>query len=666
MGKHLAPPKNKHLKAEEPHERRLPDPKELVKSILNKDIKILLDAEKEHKHRHQRGFTAPEVLLIGAASLLFLLVWLLPTQGWFRTVTFAIAAVFAGFPVIIDAVESVINGELLESDVLMTLGAVLAFCIVEYPTAVFIMIIYRVALAVESFALSEKQRYLDNIMSVLPDVAHVETAKGVEATRPENVNVGDVVLVAPGEKIPLDGVVTEGMSSVDTSPLTSEKAPRTVSAGSVAISGCINLTNPIKVRAMRSFEDSTVRQALNMISTEGKRRSETEKLAFRTARLLTPVILFLALLVAVIPPLAGGGSWTMWIGRGILFVCLSCSLSLTASVPLAFLGGLGSGARWGIFSDGGISLEKLSKAETVVVEKTGVITEGRYTVMDVFPNRISEQELLTIAATAESRSSHPIARALRLACHADISEDDEVLQIEEIPGRGVSAFIGGRQVYVGNSMLLMEHGIDFSAPSRNGTVIYVAVDGSYAGHIVLSDKVKDGAFDAIEGLRANGITNTIMLTGDVRAVARPIASSLNFDMVKPELTPNAKVSAVEYLMATKGSGTSLAFVCSGTSDLPALERADVGIAMGALYFANALSAADISIMGEDIRRLPLALRIARSVRRTAVQVILAALVSKAVLLLLGALGVIGIWVAMLCELAVLCYTVLISLRAFNL
>ncbi len=666
MGKHLAPPKNKHLKKEEKHERRLPNLKELVKSILNKDIKILFDVEKEHKHRHQRGFTATEVLLIGASSLLFLLVWLIPTHGWFRVLTFAAAAMFAGFPVIIDAIESIINGELLESDVLMTLGAIAAFCIKEYPTAVFIMIIYRVALAVESFALSEKQRYMESILSVLPNEAHVETAGKIEVTKPENVNVGDVVLVAPGEKIPLDGVVTEGMSSIDTSPLTAEKAPRTVSAGSVAISGCINLTNTIKLRVMRSFEDSTVRRALDMISTDGKRRSETEKLAFRAARLLTPLILLLALITAVIPPLAAGGNWTIWIGRGVLFVCLSCSLALTASVPLAFLGGLGSGARWGIFSNGAACLEKLSKTETIVFEKTGTITEGRFSITDVFPNRISEKELLTIAAAAESRSSHPIAKALRLACQVAVPEDDNVLQIEEIPGRGVSAFIGGRHVYVGNSLLLLEHEIEFSAPSRNGTVIYVAIDGSYAGHIVLNDKVKDGAFDAIEGLRANGVNNAVMLTGDVRAVVRPIASSLNFDMVKPELTPNAKISAIEYLMATKGNGTSLAFVCNGTSDLPALERADVGIAIGALYSGNALSAADISVMGEDIRRLPLELRIARAVKRRAVNVILAALVSKAVLLLLGVLGIIGIWFAMLCELIVLCYTVFISLKAFKL
>ena len=664
MGKHVAPPKNKHVKVRETQKRSLPDLRELIKSVLNIDLKTL-GIEKVQRRRHERGFTAPEVIQIAASSVLMMLVWLIPTTGWFRVLTFAAAAIFAGFPIILDAAESVINGELLESDVLMTLGAVVAFCLGEYPTAIFIMIIHRVALAVEAYALSEKQRYLDNILSVLPREACVETAEGTEHTSPESVNVGEILVVSPGEKIPLDGVVTEGMSALDTSPLTAETAPRTVAPGSVAVSGCVNLTNTLKIRVMRPFAESTVRCALDMISTEGKKRSDTEKQAFGAARLITPVVLFLGLLIALIPPIVSGG-WKEWIGRGVLFVCLSGSVSLTASVPLSFLGGLGSAARWGIFANGGACLEKLSKAETFVFDKTGAITEGRFTVTDVEPVRISEKELLAIAAAAESRSSHPIAQALRLACEGELPEEDENLQIEEIPGRGVSAFIGGKHVYVGNSMLLTDHDIDFSAPSRSGTVIHVAVDGVYAGHIILTDKVKEGAFDAIEGLRANGVTNAIMFTGDVRSVARSVAASLNFDMVRPELTPKAKISAVEYLMATKGSGTSLAFVCAGNSDLPAMERADVGIAMGALRYGNALATADVSVMGDDIRRLPLALRISRAVRRTALNIILVSLAVKAALLLLGALGIMSIWLAMLCELIVLCYTVFLSLRTFNL
>ena len=664
MGKHVAPPKNKHVKVRETQKRSLPDLRELIKSVLNIDLKTL-GIEKVQRRRHERGFTAPEVIQIAASSVLMMLVWLIPTAGWLRVLSFAAVVIFAGFPIILDAAESVINGELLESDVLMTLGAVVAFCLGEYPTAIFIMIIHRVALAVEAYALSEKQRYLDNILSVLPREARVETAEGTELISPESVNVGEILIVSPGEKIPLDGVVTEGMSALDTSPLTAETAPRTVAPGSVAVSGCVNLTNTLKIRVMRPFAESTVRCALDMISTEGKKRSDTEKQAFGAARLITPVVLFLGLLIALVPPIVSGG-WKEWIGRGILFVCLSGSVSLTASVPLSFLGGLGSAARWGIFANGGACLEKLSKAETFVFDKTGAITEGRFTVTDVEPVRISEKELLAIAAAAESRSSHPIAQALRLACEGELPEEDENLQIEEIPGRGVSAFIGGKHVYVGNSMLLTDHDIDFSAPSRNGTVIHVAVDGVYAGHIILTDKVKEGAFDAIEGLRANGVTNAIMFTGDVRSVARSVAASLNFDMVRPELTPKAKISAVEYLMATKGSGTSLAFVCAGNSDLPAMERADVGIAMGALRYGNALTTADVSVMGDDIRRLPLALRISRAVRRTSLNIILVSLAVKAALLLLGTLGIMSIWLAMLCELIVLCYTVFLSLRTFNL
>lgn len=667
MGKHLAPPKNKHLKETKTEKKSLPgvNVKELIKNFWTKD-----EAEQKetilHRHRRERGFTAQEVLLVGASSLLFFVVWLLPTSGWLRIVTYAIAALFAGFPVILDAAESVINGELFESDVLMSFGAIVAFCIGEYPTAVFIMIIYRMCLVIEAYAISEKQRYLDSIRSVLPDSARLETAEGAEITEPEHVNVGDIVIVAPGEVIPLDGIVSAGTSAIDTSPLTAEKTSRAVAEGSVAVSGCINLTNPIKIQVMRTFEESTVCRALDMISSGGDKRAETEKLAFRTAHVLTPIVLVLALLTAILPPVLNGGGWIEWIGRGVLFICLSGSISLTASVPLAFLGGLGSAARYGVFADGAACLEKLAKTETFVFEKTGAITEGKFKVIDVMPVNMSEKELLTIAATAESKSNHPIAHALRLACEAAIPEEDDVMEIEDIPGRGVSAFIGDRHVYVGNAMLLLEHDITFMTPNKNGTIIYVAVDNEYAGHIILNDKVKDGAFDAIEGLRANGVLNTVMLTGDVRAVARPIASALNFDMVKPELNPNAKVAAVEYLMATKGSGTSLAFVCSGTSDLPALERADVGIAVGALRTGNALNTADVSLMGEDIRKIPLLLRIARSVKRVSMNAILTVLAVKAALMLLGALGAISIWLAMLCDMLVLCYVIYISLRTFRI
>lgn len=664
MGKHVAPPKNKHLKAREKQERSLPDLNERIKSLLHIDLKIL-GTERE-EHRHQCGFTAPEVLQIAASSVVMLLVWLIPTTGWLRVLTFAAAAIFAGFPVILDAAKSIINGELLESDVLITLGAVAAFCVKEYPTAIFIMIIHRVALIVEAYALSEKQRYLDGIMSVLPTEAWVETAEGTERTAPENVNVGDTLVVRAGEKIPLDGVVTEGLSSLDTSPLTAETAPRTVTVGSVAVSGCVNLTNTIKVRVMRPFEESTVRCALNMIGTEGKKRSDMEKQAFGAARLITPVVLLLGILLAVVPPLVSGGGWMEWIKRGILFFCLSCSAALTASVPLAFLGGLGSAARWGVFANGGVCLEKLSKAETFVFDKTGAITEGRFTITEIVPEQMSEDELLTLAAAAESQSSHPIAQALRLACKDGLPEDGKITQIEELPGKGVKAMIGEHCVEVGNSLLLDDHEVQIRVPSRSSSVIYVLVDDNYAGYIELFDKVKEGAFDAIEGLRANGVTNTVMFTGDVRTVAKSVASSLNFDMVKPELTPKAKISAVEYLMVTKGSGTSLAFVCAGISDLAAMERADVGIAMGALRYGNVLTCADLSVMGDDIRRIPLALRIARSVRRTALNNILVALAAKAALLLLGALGIVSIWFAMLCELLALCYAVFLSLKTFKL
>ena len=608
-------------------------------------------AEPKDGEREKPKFSGMRLLLLAAGFVLLAAALFLPKDGWIRIALSAAAFLLAGYDVLEDAVKSVIHGQILDERLLITLASIAGFCIGEFAGAAAVMLCFRAGEMLQEAAAERSLKTAAALEESLPRMARVQRGDEVTELAPDEVQVGDTIIVEPNEVIPLDGEVLEDMSAVDISPLTGRAGTRTVNAGGAAMSGCINITRTISIRVTREFKDSTVRRLCDIAANTANVRSGQERFTARFARIYTPAAAIFALVIAVLPPLFGG-EWVKWIGRGLTVLVLSSPCAMAVSVPLAYSAGIRRAARRGMYAKTAQDIESFTKTDTVVFDKTGTVTEGRFTVTEVFPEGMSEQELLNIAATAESCSRHPIARSLREAGNVRPSEG-EVLEIEDITGRGVSAFIDGHHVYVGNAALLEEHGINFSVPSRPGAAIHVAVDNVYAGHIMIADRIKDGAFDALEELRAQGVKSLVMLTGDVRSAAKTVAASLNFDMVKAELTLDGKITAVEYMLSKKATGACLAFVGDGVGDAPVMTHADIGIALGAVNEYSAIDAADVVLMDEDIRALPEARSLCRNVTDTAGQNILLSLAAKAILVVLGVFGVINIWIAALAELCVL-------------
>ena len=618
----------------------------------------------DHDEEHDHEFSVRDCLITALAVVLFITAIFLPTSGWLRLITFIVPYLIAGYGVLIEAAEKIIAGELLDEDFLMSIASIGAFCIGEYPEAAAVMIFYRIGELFESYAVGKSRRSIAELMEIRPDYANIESENGIVKVSPETVEVGTVILIQPGERIPLDGEIIDGITSLDTASLTGESLPRTVGIGDRVLSGCINLTAPIYVEVKASYGESTASRILDLVEHSSENKSQQEGFIRRFSRIYTPVVVSLAVILAVIPPLFNH-EWISWIRRALIFLVVSCPCALVISVPLAYFGGIGSAARAGILIKGSNYLEALSKVKTMVFDKTGTVTEGRFTVTEVVAEGVSEFQLLTTAAAAERYSNHPIALCIRQAAEGIADDPAQVLQVEELPGRGVSAFINGHHVYVGNGALLEEHGIYFSVPSHPGTAIHVAIDNRYAGHIFIEDKIKDGALDAIEAVRAQGVDTLVMLTGDVQSVARSVSAKLGFDMVKSELMPDSKVSTVEYLLSTKNSGVTLGFVGDGVNDAPVLARADVGIAMGALGADAAIEAADVVLMDDDIRKLPLAMRIARFTMTIAKQNIIAALAVKFLILLLNIFGIANIWLAVFADVGVLILAIINSVRTLK-
>ena len=608
-------------------------------------------AEPKDGEREKPKFSGMRLLLLAAGFVLLIAALFLPKDGWIRIALSAAAFLLAGYDVLEDAVKSVIHGQILDERLLITLASIAGFCIGEFAGAAAVMLCFRAGEMLQDTAEERSRKTAEALEETLPRMARVQRGDEVTELAPDEVQVGDTIIVEPNEVIPLDGEVLEDMTAVDVSPLTGRAGTRTLNAGGAAMSGCINITRTISIRVTREFKDSTVRRLCDIAANTADVRSGQERFTARFARIYTPAAVIFALVIAVLPPLFGG-EWVKWMGRALTVLVLSSPCAMAFSVPLAYSAGIRRAACSGMYAKAAQDIESFTKTDTIVFDKTGTVTEGRFAVTEVFPESMSEQELLNIAATAESCSRHPIARSLREAGIIRPSEG-EVLEIEDIPGRGVSAFIDGHHVYVGNAALLEEHGINFSVPSRPGAAIHVAVDNVYAGHIMIADRIKDGAFDALEELRAQGVKSLVMLTGDVRSAAKTVASSLNFDMVKAELTLDGKITAVEYMLSKKATGACLAFVGDGVGDAPVMTHADIGIALGAVNEYSAIDAADVVLMDEDIRVLPEARSLCRSVTDTAGQNILLSLAAKAILVVLGVFGVINIWIAALAELCVL-------------
>ena len=597
--------------------------------------------------------------LIAAGALVG--VWMLPTTGWLRALSFFIPYLIGGFDGIMVAVERLSSKELLHKEPLTVLASIAAFAAGAYVEAVLLMLLLKLCAMVEALAVKRSRKETKALLNIQPDSAKVETAEGILEVTPDYVNIGDIIVVDPGERIPLDGVIIEGISAIDTSPLSGKSKPVAMTAGYRAISGCVNVTSSIRIRVDTSFEESTVNQALKLTENAPKGKTLWEERISLAAKFYTPAVFIAALLLAIIPSVISG-QWAVYLRRAAVLMMAAYPGELLVSVPLAFYGSTGCMAKNGVFVKAFRYLDALASADTMVFDKTGTITEGRFTVTDVFPEGISEQELLSIASTAEQLSPHPIALALREASSPFALSPDDELSAEDIPGRGVRASVGGKEILVGNAALLEENGIGYKVPSRSGAAIHVAVNGKYCGHILIADRIKRNAFDALENLRILGVKKTVLLTGDVLSVARPIASKLNFDMLKAELRPEEKLAAVEYLMDNKGGGGSVAFVGDGINDAAALRGADVGIAVGALGSDVSMENADILLMDKDIGKLPLAVKAARYTAAVVKVNTAAAAALKLLLLAGGAAGFIPIALAAVADAAVFTACMINSLR----
>ena len=603
------------------------------------------------------------ILRIVIAAVLVAAAMIVPLEGYWRLAAFLIPYAVVGWDVLWGAVRNILRGQVFDENFLMGLATVGAFCIGEYPEGVLVMLLYQVGELFQDFAVDRSRRSIASLMDIRPDWANIEREGKLVQVSPEEVKVGEIITVKAGERIPLDGVVTDGTSTLDTAALTGESLPRAVSPGDEVISGCVNESGLLRIRVTSEYSQSTVARILELVENSSARKARYESFITRFARWYTPVVVIAAVLLAVIPPLFVG-NWSDWINRALIFLVVSCPCALVISVPLSFFGGIGGASRKGILVKGSNYLEALAHAETVVFDKTGTLTRGVFHVTAVHPRNTTSEKLLEMAALAESYSDHPIARSLREACDREPNAA-RVSKVEELSGRGVCAVIDGKTVCVGNHKLMAEYGSECHKCHRVGTLVHVAIDGAYAGHIVISDEVKEDAAQTISGLKELGVNKTVMLTGDAREVGEDTARRLGLEEVYTELLPAGKVEKVEMLLAEKSEKGRLVFVGDGINDAPVLSRADVGIAMGAMGSAAAIEAADIVLMDDKPSKIPLAIRIARKTLRIVRQNIVFALGVKLVVLVLGALGLANMWLAVFADVGVSVIAILNAMRALR-
>ena len=579
-----------------------------------------------------------------------------------RFVGFLIAFVLCGIKVIVSAVKGIVKGNVFNENTLMVVAAVGAFCIKEYPEAVFVVLFYRVGEMFEDYAVRKSRKSISEVMNICPDSANLLVDGKIEAVDPDDVEIGDMIVVGAGERVALDGIVVSGSSFLDTSALTGEAVPREVREGDEILSGCINKNATLTVKVTKDFDDSTVSRILELVETASARKSSSEKFITKFAKYYTPVVLVCALVLAVVPPLViEGAQFSDYIYRALSFLVVSCPCALVISVPLAFFGGIGGAAKKGILVKGGNYLEVLSKAENVVFDKTGTLTKGVFRVQEINAVDISKDELIRLTAYAENVSSHPMAKSVREAFDGEIDRD-RISMSEEIAGFGVKAVVDGRTVLAGNGKLMESENIDY-IKTEGTAVIYVAVDKKFCGSIIIADEIKQDAKAGIAGLKKAGISQTFMLTGDVKATAEGIAGDLGIDRVSAELLPDDKVNELEKIMKTAKGRT--VYVGDGINDAPVLARADTGIAMGALGSDAAVEAADIVIMTDEISKIGTAVKIARKTMSIAKQNIVFSLLIKIGILVLCSFNIVGMGVAVFGDVGVMVLAVLNSFRALK-
>ena len=604
------------------------------------------------------------VFRIAFAAVLFVVVWALPTDGVVRLLTFLVPYAIVGYDVVFEALRNIAHGQVFDENFLMSVATIGAFFVADYPEAVAVMLFYQVGELFQSIAVGKSRKSIAALMDIRPDYANVLRDGDVKTVSPEEVEIGEIIEIKPGEKIPLDAVVTKGETTVNTAALTGESVPVTCRVGDAVISGSVNQNGLIEARVTSVFGESTVSKILDLVENATSKKAKSENFITRFAKYYTPCVVFAALALALIPPLFFKQPFSVWVTRALTFLVVSCPCALVVSVPLTFFCGIGGASRQGVLIKGANYLETLSKAETVVFDKTGTLTNGTFTVVAIHPQLISERELLDLTATAESVSSHPIATSI-LKAYGEPIDKTRIGNIEELSGRGIHAVIDGKSVYVGNGVLMQSVGVDFHECKTVGTTVHIAVDGLYAGHIVIADTVKPDAKSAVEQLKASGIRKTVMLTGDSDTVGQAVAKELGMDEAYTQLMPDDKVEKTEKLLAEKNTKSTLAFVGDGINDAPVLARADVGIAMGALGSDAAIEAADVVLMDDKPAKLVTAVKISRKPMRIVRQNIVFALSVKAVVLLLSAFGLASMWVAVFADVGVMILAVCNAVRAMR-
>ena len=598
-----------------------------------------------------------------------------PLTGGAQAAAYIVAYLIVGYDVLAEAFEGVKDGELFDEDFLMAVATIGAIALAvlktgDYTEAVAVMLFFQTGELFESCAVGKSRRNIAALMDVRPDYANIERDGKIVRVDPKTVKTGGVIIVNPGEKIPLDGVVVKGNSTLDTAALTGESLPRSVGVGDGVFSGCVNLDGVLSVQTTKAFGESTASKILDLLENASSRKSKSENFISKFARVYTPAVCFAALAVAVLPPLTRQfamrlpADWESWIYRALIFLVISCPCALVISIPLSFFAGLGGAGKAGVLIKGANYIETLSKTKTVVFDKTGTLTRGVFEVCAVHHNVIDERELIELTALAESASSHPIAKSLMRAYGAEV-DTARVSNIREIRGGGVIAAVDGKEVAAGNGKLMRELGVDFIPCHKTGTIVHVAVGGAYAGHIVIADVIKPQSKQAIRALKACGVKKTVMLTGDNAAVARDVADTLGIDEEYGDLLPADKVAKVETLLSGQKSGEKLAFVGDGINDAPVLARADVGIAMGAIGSDAAIEAADVVLMDDDPLKLATAIRLSRKCLRIVYENIVFAVGVKALCLALGAAGLVGMGAAVFADVGVLVLAVLNAMRALS-
>ncbi len=599
------------------------------------------------------------------AAAIFLAGLLVPKDpAWLSIILFIVAYTVVGYEVLFKAFKNITHGQVFDENFLMTIATVGALIAGEYPEGVAVMLFYQVGELFQSYAVAKSRKSIAGLMDIRPDYANVKRSDGsLEKVDPYDVNIGDIIIIQPGEKIPLDGKIIEGSSMVDTKALTGESVPREVSVGGEALSGCININGVLTVEVQKEFGESTVSKILDLVENASSKKSNSENFITKFARIYTPIVVGAAVLLAVIPSLITG-EWSMWTLRALTFLVVSCPCALVVSIPLSFFGGIGGASRSGILVKGSNYLEALAKTETVVFDKTGTLTKGVFKVQEIRPVEISADELLELTAYAESYSNHPISLSLKTAYGKEIDKS-KVTDTEDIAGHGISVTVFGKKVFAGNTRLMTKIGADYCKDEIIGTVVHVAVDGKYAGYIVIADEVKDDSAEAIRRLKAMGIKQTAILTGDSNATGQKVGRELGVDKIYTELLPGDKVDKLEELLAAKSAKGKLAFVGDGINDAPVLARSDIGIAMGGLGSDAAIEAADIVIMTDEPSKIASAIKISKKTLGIATQNTWFALGIKAVVLVLSALGITDMWMAVFADVGVTVLAVLNSFRALN-